>query len=150
MWGGLLKSITFTLEGIYKTAVQVGSLTRSLEKVSNQCCRSSIYVRLHMRGPNNTIKITSLNLTCLGCFMLPTTAYESNLGSQVARKFVCRWKRAISKICKSFLYFSLRKQASNNLCFTQKILPHFLICKESGCRRTGKLRSLAPEMSRTM
>ena len=31
---------------------------------------------------------TWLNLTCLGCFMLPTTAYESNLGSQVARKFV--------------------------------------------------------------
>ena len=31
---------------------------------------------------------TSLNLTCLGCFMLPTTAYESNFGSQVARKFV--------------------------------------------------------------
>ena len=31
---------------------------------------------------------TWLNLTCLGCFMLPATAYESNLGSQVARKFV--------------------------------------------------------------
>ena len=25
---------------------------------------------------------------------------------------VCRWKRAISKICNSFLYFSLRKQVS--------------------------------------
>ena len=41
-------------------------------------CKDQTILRLH----------TSLNLTCLGCFMLPTTAYESNLGSQVARKFV--------------------------------------------------------------
>ena len=63
---------------------------------------------------------------------------------------VCRWKRAISKICNLFLYFSLRKQASNNLRFPYKILVHFLICKESGRRRTGKLRSFAPEMNRTI
>ena len=63
---------------------------------------------------------------------------------------VCRWKRAISKICKSFLHFSLRKQASNNLRFSRKILFHFLIFKESGRRRTGKLRSSALEKNRTI
>ena len=57
---------------------------------------------------------------------------------------------AISKICNSFLFFSLRKQASNNLRFPWKILFHFLICKESGRRRTGKLRSSAQEVSRTI
>ena len=67
----------------------MGSLTRSLaEKVPSQCCRLSIYVRFHMRRTTILKPHTWLNLTCLGCLMLPTTAYESNFGSQVARKFV--------------------------------------------------------------
>ena len=88
---------------------------------------------------------TSLNLTCLGCFMLPTTAYESNFGSQAARKFVNHRPTWLS--CLSMEEGNIKNLQFIFILFSTKT---GLICKESGRRRTGKLRSFAQEISRTI
>ena len=88
---------------------------------------------------------TSLNLTCLGCFMLPTTAYESNFGSQVARKFVNHRPTWLS--CLSMEEGNIKNLQFIFILFSTKT---GLICKESGRRRTGKLRSFAQEISCTI
>ena len=96
---------------------------------------------------------TSLNLTCLGCFMLPTTAYESNFGSQVARKLVNHrptWLSCLSmeegniKNLQCLLYTFLYESRRPIVCaLLKKKLLHYLICKESGCRTTHSHRKWA-------
>ena len=84
--------------------------------------------------------------------MLPTTTYESNLGSQVARKFVNHrptWLSCLSiegdiKNLEFIFYPFLYENRCPIICaLLKKKMLHFLKCKESGGRTTHSHRKWA-------